>query len=361
MTQFTAQGPGFLADGKPFTPIGFNASVESINRMGADAFMARCAANGVNVVRIILTPPIYSDATGTIVPWFSEWLKIAGDAATRNGVSLLPSLIFPTFATWAQDFAGIIRNPFSLHYPTVDIFYQKGIDDFIRYINAMAELFQALSAPIFAIELVNELQVGPLVTIYVVGLADRVQVDAYQRLSFIYKALGEAKKWPYLTTFSRPYPYGLDTENEIAASVGCDFIAFHTYGADALEWHVMLQKDLWKRMFHRLMNVARVCAAVRAVAQGKPFLDTEMPIIPVMNPISDFFARIFRRPQMADFDSHFFDVGSEYMQNGAAGPGMQWGCCSTDITDGQLAQLKRLADGNAEDKAPNKSGCRKHS
>jgi hypothetical protein len=326
MDLVTVSGAGFLAGGVPFVPVGYNMTQGAVQRIGPAAYMKRAAGAGVNVLRMIWNPPIEVSHPWKIDSQFLADLQETSRAAEDYGIRMYPALIFPNPVNWATDLLAWPKNPFSGKYATPDLFYRNGVIDFMFYVRAC--LNALLSCPVFAVELVNELQ-----------------VDSLAKYDFISLALEGGRAFPFLITFSRPTPYWQDTTWERSASEGCDFIAFHSYWKDALQWHVLPEPNWWARMELRERNVVKVCEAVKTRAQGKPFMDSEIPILPFQGPILDFLTKLLRRPKSQDFDSHFLRVGREYLRNGAASPGLQWSFTQDDITSGQLAQLKRLADG----------------
>lgn len=323
MDRITVSGNKFMLDGKPFVPIGWNMTRAAIKRMGLSAYMKRAAAAGANVLREIWLPPIKADKPWLLdQAWVSE-LREIGKAAADHGIFLYPCLIFPTPVNWSTDFLAWPKNPFSEKYPTVDDFFRDGASDFGRYQSGCFDALEGL--PVFAVEVVNE-----------------VEIKTSDALQFVSRAM--AWDVPFPLGFSRPTPYWKDTGLEREATCASDFVAFHSYGPYELHWAIMPEPDLWKRIAVRASHVEDICFEVELKAQGKPFLDSEIPVLPAMNAITDFFHRIFKLPQTKDFDAHFGKVGELYLQHGAASPGLQWAFTDRDITDGQLAQLKRIAE-----------------
>lgn len=289
------------------TPVGLNTTKIAVDAAGGPAKYYARLKGAYNVSRIM----------GNMTDESLRFLRECQGPALENGIKLLPVLLFPTWYQW--ELTGMYQK-----FKTVNDFWNYGPDYFVA--QALNDLVENIdNKNLFAVEVLNE-----------------VQVDHPTKLGFCARAIMQIRaELPGLPlTISRPFPYGLETPYENPLTELLDFVTFHTYGRDALEWWLSPVRNEWDRMRVRLENVSRACDAVKSACMGKPFLPTEDPILPVRGPVGDFWSRIIGRPQDSEIAYHYRKVSRAYVECGAMGPGMPWSSCQQDVPNGFVAAMR---------------------
>jgi len=287
-------------------PIGLNTTKTAVDAAGGPGPYYSRLKGAYNVSRIM----------GNMTDESLRFLQECQGPAMENGIKLMPVLLFPNPLTWRT--CGMADK-----YPTLSSFWDDGVMHFLT--TALYDLLEINAADLWAVEVLNE-----------------VVVDSYAKKKFCQKATEQFKKaFPSLPlTISRPFPYGISTLLENPVTECLDFVSFHTYGPNALEWWLSPVRNEQNRLAVRLENVTKACDSVKSACLGKPFICTEDPILPARGPVGDFWSRIVGRPQDNDFAEHYRKVSRAYVDNGAMGPGMPWSNCNTDVPDGFINAMR---------------------
>lgn len=328
-------------DGRPFIPLGANhnpdwAELDESNPLSdrfdparTDRWFATLAANGVNVVRLMVeTPPSgnLEEADGAFRPEHLVWLDHIVQAAQAHGVRLWVTpydtfwmnLKKETSTYWAE-------NGGPIHQPIDFLTKQEVIDREKRRLHFLIDRF-GNSGVIFAWEVMNEID------LWWGASAEQIKAWMDQVVPDIRRY--EKAKWGrnHLVTvsFAKAEPAGLDAETAFRRP-DLDFATMHLYlGASRGP-----QPGQAEQAAHDFAE--GVLYARREVTDRRPVLDGES------GPIDHWIV-----DEKFD-DEVFHDMSWAHLMAGGAGSGTRWPYRSPHhITAGMLATLHAMSQFCAE-------------
>lgn len=321
------------ADGKPYVPIGYNhnldwTELEKANTLAddydpnaADRWFAKLAANGVNLVRMMVeTPPSgnLEEKVGTFRYEHMLWLDRVVAAARKSGVRLMltPYDTFwmnvrqETSPYWEANGGPLGYKPGWYEKPELRAAHKRRLHWLIdRYGNL---------GTVFAWEPMNEVDLwwdAPPATIG--KWADDVVEDAraYQR-----KRWGVARL--FTLSIADPLPRGPLAD-----------LAFRRPDLDIANVHLYIgasrdPREPWVAVPTEAEGVRHALSEVR---DGRPFMDTEN------GPIDRWV------PDPKLDDAVFHDQSWSHLASGGAGSGLRWPYRGPHhLSDGMLAHLKAM-------------------
>ena len=319
--QIRAKGTIFVhEDGSRFIPIGFTTvtNFRTLSDAQLDKYFANFAGHGGNVLRILPgdingsnKTPLIETSAGVINPKFAPYINRLIPYCQKYGVRL-QVVVWSWWSRYARFFD-------ASSYPMQTLVADYLIKNW------------GTSDRIFAWEIYNELS-------WANSLSDSwVDFAAY---IFRYRT-------SQMLAISATNPFLGNATNRLWASPNLDFCASHSYSGvkgnipGGLAFGVVTGG-----LSQRVKNVPIIMQEIRKRCPSKPFLDTEIPGIPV-----SLWTKTVALNQAseASYAQSFVDVGKAYLANGAAGPGLVYSDNPPSTINGVPSELSpRLLDAMAQ-------------